>query len=394
MMKRLMPKLKTHIAIPMRHKFLFIVTLVALTTAALIVTSAVVRAADDKAAAGKSGKPALTVTSIQPQSASLSASFGASGNIAAWQEAIVGAEINGLRINDVRANTGDVVKKGQVLATFATETVEAELAQSKANVAEAEAALAEAQANADRAKLLDATGAMSAQQIQQFTTAAKTADARLLAAKALAKVQQVRLTQTRLLAPDDGTISARLATVGAVVQAGQELFRMVRRDRLEWRAEVTASELSNVSVGQKVRVITPTGDVVAGTVRMVAPTVDPMTRNVQVFVDLAGSRAAKAGMFARGEFQLAEASGLTLPQQAVVVRDGFSYVFAIGKDERVKQIKVVTGRRVADRIEIKSGVTADSTLVSTGAGFLKDGDLVRLVPAVAAVAPAPASAKK
>jgi len=99
-------------------------------------------------------------------------------------------------------------------------------------------------------------------------------------------------------------------------------------------------------------------------------------------------------MFARGEFQLAEASGLTLPQQAVVVRDGFSYVFAIGKDERVKQIKVVTGRRVADRIEIKSGVTADSTLVSTGAGFLKDGDLVRLVPAVAAVAPAPASAKK
>ena len=392
MMKPLMPTLKTYIAIQKPHKLLIIGTLGLLTTAALIVTSAAVRAADDKAAAEKSAKPALTVNTIQPQSAALSASFGASGNIVAWQEAIVGAEINGLRINDVRANIGDVVKKGQVLATFATETVEAELAQSKASVSEAEAALAEAQANADRAKSLDATGAMSAQQIQQFATAAKTADARLLAAKALAKVQQVRLAQTQLLAPDDGTISARLATVGAVVQAGQELFRMVRRNRLEWRAEVTASELSSVSVGQKVRVITPAGEIVAGTVRMVAPTVDPMTRNVQVYVDLVPGKTAKAGMFARGEFSLTESSGLTLPQQAVVVRDGFSYVFAIGKDSHVKQIKVVTGRRVADRIEIKGGVSADSAVVSTGAGFLKDGDLVRVVGAGAAGAAVPASA--
>lgn len=396
MMKPLMPKLKTLNFETLKtmqkpHKLLAIGALVLLTAAALIGTSAAVRAADDKAVADKFAKPALTVTSIKPQSTALAASFGASGNIVAWQEAIVGAEINGLRINDVRANTGDAVKKGQVLATFATETVEAELAQSKASVAEAEAALAEAQANAGRAKSLEATGALSAQQIQQFTTAAKTADARLLAAKALAKVQQVRLTQTQLLAPDDGTISARLATIGAVVQAGQELFRMVRRDRLEWRAEVTASELSNVRVGQEARVTTPAGDVVVGKVRMVAPTVDPATRNVQVFVDLASNRTAKAGMFARGEFALSESSGLTLPQQAVVVRDGFSYVFAIGKDNHVKQIKVITGRRVADRIEIKSGVTADSAVVATGAGFLKDGDLVRVVAASAAVAPVSAS---
>ena len=381
-----LPSLRQH-----PRKFLAISALVALTAASLVATSALVRAADDKAAADKTGKPALTVSTTKPQTSALTASFGASGNIVAWQEAIVGAEVNGLRINDVRASTGDVVKKGQVLATFATETVEAELAQSKANVAEAEAALAEAQANADRAKSLDATGALSAQQIQQFMTAAKTAEARLLAAKALARIQQVRLSQTQLLAPDAGTISARLATVGAVVQAGQELFRMVRRNRLEWHAEVTAAELSNISVGQKVRVITPAGDAVAGTVRMVAPTVNPLTRNVQVFVDLAGGRAAKAGMFARGEFTLAASSGLTLPQQAVMTRDGFSYVFAIGKDDHVKQLKVVTGRRAGDRIEIKSGVTADDVVVSAGAGFLKDGDWVRVAPAGELATPTAAS---
>jgi HlyD family secretion protein len=346
-------------------------------------TSVVVRASDPKAAAEK---PALTVTTVRPQTAQIAQLFSASGNIVAWQEAIIGAEVNGLRISELRVNIGDNVRKGQALATFAPETVEAELAQSKATVAEAEAALAEAQANAERAKSLEASGALSAQQIQQYTTAAKTAEARLASAKALARVQQVRLTQTQLTAPDDGVISARAATVGAVVQAGQELFRMVRRNRLEWRAEVTAAELSKVSVGQAVSVVTPAGETVRGKVRMIAPTVDPTTRNVQVFVDLEPSKAAKAGMFARGNFTLGNTAGLTIPQQALVVRDGFSYVFAVdskpntaGALPRVKQIKVESGRRVGDRIEVRSGLDANTAVVAAGAGFLKDGDAVRIV---------------
>jgi len=182
---------------------------------------------------------------------------------------------------------------------------------------------------------------------------------------------------------------------------------MVRKNRLEWRAEVTSSELGNISPGQKVRVVTPAGEVVAGTVRMIAPTVDPVTRNVQVYVDLAPNRAAKAGMFARGDFQLADANGITVPQQALVVRDGLSYVFTVGQDSRVKQVKVETGRRVTDRIEVRQGLSLQTAIVATGAGFLKDGDLVRVVAPAAAVpaapvspktapapAPAPASAKK
>jgi HlyD family secretion protein len=359
-------------------------------------TSVMVRASDPKAAVEK---PALAVTTVLPQQAQIAALFSASGNIVAWQEAIIGAEVNGLRISELRAAIGDNVRKGQALASFAPETVEAELAQSKATVAEAEAALAEAQANAERAKSLEASGALSAQQIQQYTTAAKTAEARLAAAKALARVQQVRLSQTQLLAPDDGVISARSATVGAVVQAGQELFRMVRRNRLEWRAEVTAAELGKVSVGQAVSVVTPAGDTVRGKVRMVAPTADPMTRNVQVFVDLEPSKAAKAGMFARGNFALGNTAGITIPQQALVVRDGFSYVFTIdgkaaaGGLPRVKQVKVESGRRVGERIEVRSGLDANTAVVASGAGFLKDGDLVRVVPPVSP-APAPATAKK
>ena len=100
---------------------------------------------------------------------------------------------------------------------------------------------------------------MSAQQINQYVTAAKTAAARLQAAKAARDNGQLRVGYTRVVSPDDGVISARAATVGAVVGSGQELFRLIRGNRLEWRAEVTAGELAKVAPGQAVTVTMPSG---------------------------------------------------------------------------------------------------------------------------------------
>ncbi len=341
-------------------------------------------------------KPALTVNTVKPQMSELGIKLVANGSIAAWQETSVGAEVNGMRLNAVRVNVGDQVIRGQELATFAPETVEAELAQQRASVAEAEASAAEAQANAERARTLEASGALSAQQINQYLTAAKTAEARASAARAVTNSAQIKLKNTRVLAPDTGVVSARTATVGAVVQSGQELFRLIRNNRLEWRAEVTAAELDKVRVGQIVALTTPGGKVVAGKVRMLAPTIDVQTRNTIVYVDLPKTDDAKAGMFAKGEFELGQSSALTVPQQAVVVRDGFSYVFVIKQsaDEknnaqsRVAQIKVATGRRAGERVEITNGLTADQLIVGAGAGFLNDGDLVGIATARAAGNPA------
>jgi hypothetical protein len=129
------------------------------------------------------------------------------------------------------------------------------------------------------------------------------------------------------------------------------------------------------------------GSPVTGRVRTVAPTVDPQTRSGLVYVDLPSgpSRQAglKAGMFASGEFELGSSPALTVPQQAVVVRDGFSYVFRLNADQRVSQLKVQTGRRVGERVELLDGVGAESSLVASGAGFLNDGDLVKVAPAAA-----------
>jgi len=364
--------------------------LATLAIAALFVIS--VSAADDKKAASAPAKAALTVTVAQAEQTTLARGISANGNIAAWQEASIGTEANGLRLADVKVNVGDVVKRGQVLATFAPDTMQADVAQIRAAVAEAEATLAEASANAQRARGLQATGALSDAAINQYLTAERTAQARLEAQRAMAAMQQLRLKQTQVLAPDFGVISSRSATVGAVLPAGQELFRMIRQGRLEWRAEVAANDMVSLKPGMAALVTAGNAPPIKGTIRMVAPTVDPQTRNGLVYVDLPASGSARAGMFARGEFEIGTGSGLTLPQSAVLLRDGFSTVLRVGADSKVSQLKVSVGRRIGDRIEITGGLAPDARVVASGAGFLGDGDTVRVV--AAPVAPTATSTAK
>ena len=326
-------------------------------------------------------KPALTVTAVSPAVAEWPIKLSATGNIEAWQEASIGAEVNGLRLNEVKVNVGDTVKRGQILAVFSDVTVRADMAQAKAAVAEAEAMLAEAKSNADRARKTQAPGVMSAQQISEFLTGEQTAAARLESARAELASRQIRLEQTQLLAQDDGLISSRTATVGAVISAGQELFRLIRAGRLEWQAEVIAAELPRLRVGQEVTLTAPGGLATKGTVRMIAPTVDRNTRTALIYVDIPSNTGLKAGMFARGDFSLGQSTVLAVPQNAIVQREGFNYAFSIGGDNKVAQIKVEIGRRLGEQVEITQGVEPQAKLVATGTSFLADGDTVRVVDA-------------
>lgn len=348
---------------------------------------------DSKAGKADKAKAALTVQVVQAQRADWPLQLRASGNIAAWQEAILSAEVGGLRIAEISVNVGDSVKAGQVLVTLDSAAVQIDLAQARATLAEAEAALTEARANAARAREVQASGAVSQQQISQWLTAEKTAEARVLSAQAQRDAQQLRLARSSVLAPDAGTISSRLATLGAVVAPGQELFRLIRGDRLEWRAEVTATELAQLRSGQSVQVAASgsapaNNSMLSGRIRMLAPTVDVQSRNALVYVDLPANamRAGlRPGMQVRGEFTLGNANALSLPLQAISMRDGFSYVFAVGDDQRVRQIKVQLGRRSMDRVEISSAIDNKARYVAAGTAFLSDGDLVHVVPGSAAV---------
>ena len=351
-----------------------------------------VHAADDKKPV--TPRPSLTVSTVQPVMGNLPFRLPANGNVNAWQEASIGSEVNGLRLVSVNVNVGDKVVKGQVLATFATDQVTAEVAQAQASYAEAEAGALDAAVNADKARTLQASGALSDQQINQYLTGEKSARARLQVAKAALAVQQVRLKQTRLLAPDNGVISMRSATLGSVVGNGTELFKMIRGGRLEWRAEVTSTELANIKPGSNVSVTAASGAKVQGKVRMLSPTVDAVTRNALVYVDLPAHPDIRAGMFAKGEFEGdASAPVLTLPQQALVLRDGFTYAMRLMPGNKVAQVKLQTGRRMGDAVEVLKGAKAGEQFVASGAAFLTDGDVVKVVTTPATVTSAPSASK-
>ncbi|QLG88576.1 efflux RND transporter periplasmic adaptor subunit [Chitinibacter bivalviorum] len=343
--------------------------------------------ATDKKSEGKSdvaapAKPVLTVSLIKPKTVEWAQNISANGNVVAWQESQIGTEVGGLRLIEVNAQVGDVVKKGQVLARYNDETMQAELAQAKASVAEAEAALNEATENANRVRQLGTSGSLSAQQITQAMTQERTAQARVQAAKAQLTTATVRMNQTRIVAPDDGVISSRTATLGSVSQPGQELFKLVRKGRLEWQAEVTSSESARIKVGQDVSLAVPTGKVLSGKVRQVAPTVDTKTRNVIVYVDIkndeSGLGAAKPGMFAKGNIAVGQGKALTLPGSAILLRDGFANVFVMQSGSKVKQVRVKLGRQAEGMMEVE-GIAPDAQVVASGAGFLADGDTVRVV---------------
>lgn len=328
-------------------------------------------------------KAMLTVTTARPQPSDWPVALSANGGIFAWQEAVIGSELSGLRLAEVNANVGDSVKSGQILARFDAATVAADVEQKEAAVEEARSALAEAQSNVLRTQPLAASGLVSAQQMTQYLTAERSGKARVVSAQAVLKSAQVRLHQTAVRAPDDGVISARSATLGSVAPQGQELFKLIRKNRLEWRAEVPGSDLRRIKPGQPVTLTVSSGATISGTVRMVGPTLDPSTRSGLVYIDLPLSPEVQAGLFARGRFEIGRASALTVQQSAVVMRDGHGYVFRVGPEEKVSQTKVSLGRRVGDRIEVLAGVGADAVLVDQGAGFLADGDVVKVADAQA-----------
>lgn len=335
-------------------------------------------------AQNNAGAPALTVTAAKVEQQMWPDEVRAAGAIEAWQEAVVSAQVGGQRIVEILAEVGDGVRAGQVLARFDTATLRAEEAELVASVQQAQAALAEAEANRDRALALQERNLLSEQDVIRQVTQADVARAQLAGAEARLASKRLQLRYTEVVAPDAGVVSAREATLGVVAQTGDELFRLIRQGRLEWRGELTAQQLARVAPGDGVELTLPGGERVRARVRQVAPTMRNATRLALIYADLPESSAARAGMYAEGTVLLAETSAVVAPSTSVVIRDGRNYVFVLGGGDnaaRVSAQQVQVGRRVGDGVEIRHGLDAGARIVRDGAGFLNDGDVVRVVAA-------------
>lgn len=320
--------------------------------------------------------PAPAVSLIHPKTESWPELIEASGNIMPWQESHIGSEVGGLRLSSVLVNVGDTVKKGQVLAQLNAATVETDLDAANAQLVEAEASLAQAVATLDRAKRLAPSGGVSQQELTLYETQKHTAEARVNAARAQVKRQQLRLDYATLVAPDDGVISASSASEGAIVSAGSELFRLIRQGRLEWRAEVKGETLLKLSPGQEVTVLSPLGPEVKGRVRQLSPTIDVATHNGLVYVDLPPGTNLKAGLRVSGTITMGKRKALVLPSSVVLTQEGVSRVFTVNPESRIEALAVKTGRTKDASVEILAGVDEQTRVVAKNLRGLKVGEIV------------------
>jgi len=333
------------------------------------------------AAAWSAEKAVLSVQTAIVSKTEVPVRLEAQGNLAAWREASVSAQTQGLAIVELLAEVGERVARGALLARFDARIPTAELGQARAQLLEAEVAENEAQRQLERMVKLREQGFISEAQLTQARSNQAAAQARLAAARALVQLHEVRLAQIELRAPESGVVVARMASLGSVPQPGSELFRLVAQGRVEWRAEVTAQELPRIRPGALARIQLPDATSVGGRVRLLAPAVDPQSRNALVHVDLqADIGRVRPGVFVRGEIEVGTRQSLLVPQTAIVVRDGFSLVFRLDKDQRVQAQRVRTGRILGDRVEVIEGLSGGETIVARGAAFLHQGDLVRVTP--------------
>jgi RND family efflux transporter MFP subunit len=312
----------------------------------------------------------------------------ASGPVAAWEEASVGTLVGGLRVIALGANVGDVVKRGAVLVRFDTDSLVSEEAGLRAEWAQAQAQAARADADAARAELLKGGGAISDQDALQYRTQADMARAQVAVSTARLAGKRLQLKQAIILAPDDGVVSARSVSVGAVEPAGQELYRLIRRQRLEWRGELTAAQIAHIRPGQIVRLSLPDGSSAVAHVRQTAPGMNPQTRLGTAYADIDAGSLARPGMFASARIELPPVPARVVPTTSVLVRDGRSVVALLDESSSVVTVRiktVVTGRRTGGEVEIVDGLRESDRIVKEGASFLGDGDAVRLVAPPAAV---------
>lgn len=319
-----------------------------------------------------------SVTLVSPKFETWPEPIDADGDVMPWQEMRVYTEVGGLRLVRVLVNVGDTVKKGQVLAQLDTATVEAEMEAVNAQLMEAQASLAQAEATLDRAKRLAPSGGVSKQDLMQFETQKQTATARLNVAQVRVKTQQLKLDSAKLVAPDDGVISARAADEGDIVRSGNELFRLIRQGRLEWRAEVGGDTLLRLTPGLEVTIHSPLGHDIKGHVRQLSPTIDLKTHNGLAYVDLPADSNFKAGLHVSGTVTIRR-KALVLPASAIEHDDAGDRVFTVTTDNKVQAVKVKIGRSQDDMLEITAGLTERSKVIAKDVAGLKAGELVNVM---------------
>ncbi|MET0892684.1 MAG: efflux RND transporter periplasmic adaptor subunit [Pseudoxanthomonas sp.] len=345
---------------------------------------------EEEAKGAETAASSLAVTLVTAAARPIERNVIASGPVSAYEEMQLGVEISGARVTALNVDVGQAVRRGQVLLQLDHRTLDSELAQATASLREADASVTLATASYNRGAPLAREQLISASQLDELRATRSQAEARRSTARAQRDAAQLRRDFAELRAPADGIISKRLVQPGQVVSAGSELLRLIRDGRLEWRAELPEAELARIAPGAVVTLPAADGGRVEGVIRAVSPGVDSETRTGTIYADLPQPGALKIGSYVEGRIATGAGNALMVPVASVVQRDGIGYVFTVDANKVARRVRVQTGTSSEGHVEIVQGLKAGARIVEQGAGFLGDGDVVRVVAAPASAKPSSA----
>lgn len=364
-----------------------------LLAAAAALTLSACGGGDDKSKAETHGASRQTVSAATAAEVALPRVIVASGSVSAWEEVPVGAETGGLTAVGVYVDEGAYVRQGQVLVKLNDALLQAQLRQQQAGVQTAEANAARDDAALGRAQELKQRGFLSQASLDTALANQRASQANLASARAALSEIRTRLSQAEIKAPVSGLIISRNVTKGQIVEAGTQLFRMVRDGRLELDAQVPETDLPALRAGQTATITSNEGVTTTGTIRIVTPEVDAATRLGLARITLSPGSGLKPGMFARAAIDAGAQPATVVPTGAVLYRNNKAGVFVLGADNAASFRPVTVLSRRDDQTSV-SGVEPGVRVVVQGAGFLSDGDKVTISTGQPAAAPAAAAPAK
>jgi HlyD family secretion protein len=347
--------------------------------------------ASETPAAGKaaSDRQALRITRVAVRD--IAQTIQAKGRLVVRDEAAVGSELPGYRVAQVYVDEGDWVKQGQPLARLDDTLLQAQIAQVEATLATQKATADFQQSQLERAEMLTNEGAFSKEQLEQRRMQAVSAKAALNASQAAVNEMKVRQSRMTLRAPVSGAVLERNIRPGEISGSAMgPYFRISRDGLIELDAELPDAKLALIREGDPVQVTLLSGETLQGKVRYISPRVDANTSLGRARVELPFNETVRPGSFAEARFEGSGAGVLTVPASAVRYEAGGQSVMLVGQDNKVKQVPVKLGERTGDYVELIEGPPAGSRVLTVGAAFVLDGDVINPVEeGVASTAAAP-----
>jgi len=361
------------------RRWVIALVIAAIAVAALVWVKYVRTAGPTSGAAAANSIPVVTVTS--PGSRAVTARISFTGALAARYDMPIGSDTDTGRIKEIYVEAGDHVKQGQIMAKLDGAVLVPQVNRLAASVEESRAQAALSAAQYRRGLGVQAAGALSAEEIEHRRATSLTDDARVKVAVAQLAEAQARLERTDVRAPADGVVLTRTAEVGQIASpGGPALFRLARNGEVEMRGQVAEQDMARLRVGQSAAVyITNVAKPFEGHVRLLGAVIDPMTRLGEIRIALGADPALRPGAFARGEVVIDHNEHPVLPQTAVLADARGSYVFIVNDKSEVERRKVSVIDTTAAGVVIGAGLNGSERIVTTAAGFLREGERVSAV---------------